>query len=284
MRLPVVPMVAAVVIATAVISAPALPAPAPGDTPWSASDPRLAAEARAGSPIVTFLHVPLCSNRMIDCGSEIAGRAGDPSKNIYWGAIFGARRFFERRTSPWIRVEERPWNGSTERVVYRLRTGGRAWGIDREVETLVVLQATHGDAIDSVVDDFWKTATQGGTVTFRDGGRERSARISAVGYAGHNRLMDGKRLPAVGAGGAPIPSFVVACKSEPWFGPSLRQAGSVPLLTTRELMAPEGYVLDAVARSMAANGSARAIRRAAIDAYRSWQRIEERQAAWVFAP
>ena len=244
------------------------------------------ADARAGGPVVTFVHVPLCSNKMIDCGSEIAGKAGDPSKNIYWGAIFGARRIFERRGSPWTPVEVRPWDGTTERVVYRMRVPGRAWGADREVEAIAVLQATHGDSTDSVVDDFWRLASEGGSVAFSDGGRERQVRVSAVGYAGHNRLMDGKRLPGVVAGQqrTPISSFVLACRSEPWFGPSLRTAGSTPLLTTRELMAPEGYLVDAAVRSLASNGSPRVIRNAAIAASQSWQKLEYAAAAWIFAP
>lgn len=287
MRLPNLLPIAALLSTTAV-ALRALPAPAsgPADAPWSEGDQKLAADARAGGPVVTFVHVPLCSNKMIDCGSEIAGKPGDPTKNIYWGAIFGARRIFDRRGSPWTQVEVKPWDGSTERMVYRMRVAGRAWGAERDVEVIAVLQTTHGDQTDRVVDEFWNHATQGGTVTFSDGGRERRVNVNAVGYAGHNRLMDGKLLPAAPAAGqgAPIPSFVLACRSEPWWGPSLRAAGSTPLLTTRDLMAPEGYLVDAAVRSIANNGSPKAIRNAAIAASQSWQKLEYGTAAWIFAP
>jgi hypothetical protein len=56
----------------------------------------VAAQVRAGHPLVVYVVIPLCSNAQIDCGSPLAGRLGDLDHNLYWGAAFGARRFFER--------------------------------------------------------------------------------------------------------------------------------------------------------------------------------------------
>src|SRR5262245_50438317 len=58
-----------------------------------------AAEDLDGKPPVLYVVVPLCSNEQVDCGSTLAGRPGDLEHNLYWGAVFGARRFFERRAS-----------------------------------------------------------------------------------------------------------------------------------------------------------------------------------------
>jgi hypothetical protein len=149
-----------------------------------------------------------------------------------------------------------------------------------------VLQAVHGAAIDQAVARFWSLATQGGVVRFQDGARERAERIHVAGYAGHNRLMDrsAAALPAPGQEGRPIPSFVLACSSDAYFSAPLRSAGSAPLVMTRTLMAPEGYVVDAVARALGDNAPRVQVRSRAVEAYAQWQRMPAASARAIFAP
>jgi hypothetical protein len=246
---------------------------------------------------VVYVVVPLCSNAQINCGSAIAGRPADLAHNIYWGAVFGARRFFERKRTDWERVEvSRKDAVFLERAIYRRLVPGDPWGRAEPVEELVVLQAVHGDAIDTAVDHLWSVATTGGTVSFQDGDRRRTEAISVAGYAGHNRLMDGKTLPDLSPSPspsptpsparparAPVPSFVLACMSEPYFGPSLRDAGSPSLVTTSTLMAPEGYLIDAIARGLGENAPPAELRRRAVEAYGKWQKLTPREAGSVFA-
>ena len=152
------------------------------------------------------------------------------------------------------------------------------------VEEIVALQAVHGDAIDDAVDHLWSVATGGARLRFGSGAARRSERVEVVGYAGHNRLMDGKRLPTrSGRSGDAIASFVLACESEPYFGGALQAAGSTPLLTTRTLMAPEGYLIDAVARALGSNPSMQDLRREAVSTYAQWQGLSARQAGAIFA-
>jgi hypothetical protein len=252
--------------------------------PLSAEPRSVAIEVRAGKPLVVYVVVPLCSNDQIDCGSAIAGRPADLEHNVYWGAAFGARRFLERKNSGWERVDvARGDKVFLERAVFRRFVRGEPWGRAEPVEELVVLQAVHGDAIDQAVDHLWRVATEGGAVRFRDGDREREERASVVGYAGHNRLMDGKKLPEARAQGAPVPAFVLACKSEPYFGGALERAGSRPLVMTSTLMAPEGYLIDAIAEGIGANEGPAQLRRRAVAAYAKWQKLTPKQAGSVFA-
>jgi hypothetical protein len=254
-------------------------------SPSRASGPldAVAADVRAGRPLVLHVVVPLCSNDQINCGSGIAGRPGGLEHNVYWGAAFGARRFFERKNSGWERVELARGDAVfLERAIYRRMVPGAPWGRAGDVEELVVLQAVHGDSIDRAVDHLWKLATGGGRIAFQDGNRRREERILVAGYAGHNRLMDGKELPAE-SGNAPVPSFVLACNSEPYFGPSLRKAGSLPLVTTSSLMAPEGYLIDAIAQGIGERLSPAELRKRAVATYAKWQRLTPRQAGSVFA-
>ncbi|EYF08789.1 hypothetical protein [Chondromyces apiculatus] len=262
------------------------PAASTAPPPWSAADPRIAAEVKAGKPLVISVIVPLCDGAMLDCGSKPAGLAGDLGRNLYWGAIFGQRRFLDRPKSGWEQVEVKAGEGPLlERAIYR-RTGSQApWGGSAEapLEQLLVIQAVHGKSIDQAVAMFWSTATGGGEVRFQDGGKERVERIQVAGYAGHNRLMDRSAVPLTPALQAPVPAFVMACSSEAYFAAPLSAAGSAPLLTTRVLMAPEGYVVEAMARALGENAPLAGLRARVVDAYASWQRMPVAEARKVFA-
>lgn len=265
----------------------ASPALADAPRPWSAERADVLRDVAAGEPVVSYVVVPLCSNSQIDCGASWAGQPGRLRTNLYWGAIFGARTIFDRKRSGWQRVHvERGGPEMLERITYRRRVPAARWGFEREepVEQLVVLHAVHGEHIDGAVDLFWKLSRDGGTVRFDDGGRARSASIHTVGYAGHNRLMDGKRLPAQRAASARArSSFVLACYSESYFGGALSRLGAAPLVSTRALMAPEGYVVEAVVKALGDNEPPERVRYRTIAAYAKWQRIPFGRAARVFA-
>lgn len=265
------------------------PRDAAGDRPPTAPPPPRAASpvedaVRAGRPLVLHVVVPLCSNQQINCGSSVAGRADDLNHNLYWGAAFGARRFFERKNSGWTMVEvTHPGGVVLERAIFRRMAQGNPWNTSGPVEEIVALEAIHGDAIDAAIDHLWHLATEGGRLRFQDGGKTRTESITVVGYAGHNRLMDGKALPLAPARPAPIPSFVLACASEPYFGRALSAAGSTPLVMTTTLMAPEGYLIEAIARGLGENLSASQLRARAVLAYATWQKLTPQQAGAIFA-
>lgn len=262
---------------------------APSSRAWSELSPGVKRDVAAGKPLVLLVYVPLCSNLQIWCGSRYAGDPAGLNTNIYWGAVFGARRFFDEYNTPYERVEATQGEApDLERIVYRQRVAGEPWGKPGEkVEQFVVLQAVHGSHINGAVERFWTTATRGGCVSFHDGERERTERVHVVGYAGHNRLMDGIRLPPAPppAEAHPIPSFVLACFSERYFGPSLRRVGARPLVTTRSYMAPEGYLVRALAEGLALNESPEALRQRAARVQRAWQKtLSPFQSAWIFWP
>jgi hypothetical protein len=271
-------------------------------TPWSDDYPHVVTDLKSGEPMVAIVYVPLCSNDQVDCGSTAAGRAGDLSTNLYWGAGFGAARFFDRPNSVWERVQvSQPGHGVLEQRIYRRAVPVSRWRDSFErvasdcgapetelLEQYVVLRAIHGDRIDDAVRDFWRGSTEGATVELPDlTAGSRRARAHVVGYAGHNRLMDGLELPSFQRSpkrfrSAPA-SFVLACYSEDYFGPSLRDAAAAPLVMTRALMAPEGYVIDAVVRALGENSTGPMLRKRVVRAYASWQQIPEDQASLIFS-
>jgi hypothetical protein len=264
-------------------------------TPWSDAFPEVITDLQGGDPLVALVYVPLCSNDQIDCGSSAAGRAGDLSTNLYWGAGFGVAKFFDRPKSAWERVEiSKPGGAVLEQRIYRRSLSPGRWtnsfersSCDRRPDALeqyVVFRAIHGDRIDDAVLDFWRASTEGAVVQLPATGGFRSARVHVVGYAGHNRLMDGLELPSATAHARRSPaSFVLACYSESWFSDSLQSAGSQPLLMTRALMAPEGYAVDAVLRALGDNATHTMLRQRVVSAYARWQQIPEQRANLIFA-
>ena len=81
-----------------------------------------------------------------------------------------------------------------------------------------------------------------------------------------------------------LASFVLACYSDRYFTTSLKRAGSTPLVTTRALMAPEGYLVHAIAEGLGQNLSVRELRNRTVQSYARWQRISEREARRTFVP
>lgn len=257
-------------------------APSPGEGPWSTAE--TAAAVARSEPLVVRVIIALCSNSQIDCGAAWAGQPGRARTNVYWGAIFGARTIFDGPRSGWETVEVAAGEGSVvERAVYRRFVDGASWQRTEPVEQIAVLEAFHGDAIDEAVGELLRTAAAGGTVRFLDGGVERVQRIHAVGYAGHNRLMDGAAIPPVRRTKDAVRSFVLACNSDQWFSNVLRELGSRPIVMTRALMAPEGYVVNAAVKAIGDNEPDSVVRDRVVGAYAKWQRIQVGQASALFA-
>lgn len=247
------------------------------------------ASIAGGAPLVLWVVVPLCSNDQIDCAGEKAGEPRNLERNLYWGAIFGQKRFFERDKSPWQKLSDEldPTEGKDagelERVAYKRDVDGAPWGRTEKVEQIVVLSAFAGDRIDDAVGAFYKAAAYGREVTIHTPDERRLA-VTVAGYAGHDRLMDGLELPTEPAEPAPgaIPSFVFACYSKTYFGPALSRIGSKPLVLTKALMAPEGYVVDAAALALGAGAPREDVVEKVVQTYAKWQRVERNVAAPMF--
>jgi hypothetical protein len=213
--------------------------------------------------------VPLCDNALIVCGR---GPAGDPRSleaNLYWGAAYGAERFLSR--APGFRVRSRRDGPADSAVLRELVIERAATHGERPVRLL--LHAYAGDRIDSALEDFLRAAAG-------------ASQADLVVWAGHDRLMD-RPPPGIQPlpGATPRPVAVLACMSEQFFGPVLQSLGVQPVVLTRTLMAPEAYLLEALA-SVAARHSlseVTALRIALVDAYARYQRISHRSASSVFS-
>jgi hypothetical protein len=218
-------------------------------------------------PIEIEVFVPLCDNALIACGRAAAGDPRSLEANLYWGAAYGAERFLSR--APGFRVQSRrdgPADAAVLRELVVERTPAKG---ERAVR--LSLHAYAGDRIDTALEDFLRAAGGGSAADL-------------VVWAGHDRLMD-RGPPKLSAGATPRPVAVLACMSEQYFGPVLQSIGARPIVLTRTFMAPEAYLLEALAAAVARHGPTEpvALRAALVDAYARYQRITPRAASSVFS-
>jgi len=265
-------------------------APTRAATLAEAAQARLDADARAGRPLVAHVVVALCDNQhqSIVRVPKALGNGQDPRTNLYWGARYGLKTYL-RRDGGWQAVAHKSDapDGVLERLVLTRRVARRG----QAATAWVVADAWDGRRIRDAIDAFLRMA--GGhaieTVRVEVGGRAVALRAGGaahlVAYVGHNGLMDFAlpRQPAPSATSPPRSAVVLACKSQPHFGPPLRRAGAHALLLTTGFMAPEAYTLDAALKSWLAGGAPEAVGEAAAQAYHRYQRCGLRGARRLFA-
>ena len=257
---------------------------------------RIAADLKAGRPLVLQAHVALCDNDQVRCGSKARGDGDDPAQNLYWATSGGFVGWFHRRGSPWHEVlrDVPDEDGVLERRVMRadLPAQGalRARGALR-VPAYVVALAWRGPAItDSMAA--WAKDLLGDRpriIRLADGQELRAGGAAhVVAYIGHNRLMDlsGEEQRAVlgqarAARPRPKGLVAVACRTVAYL-PPLISAERVPLLLTADLLFAGSHPFEGVARALAAGESLMELRATAIDAYAEGEGKEPARVRSIF--
>jgi len=225
--------------------------------------------ASPGRAVEVEVFVPLCDGAQLACGRAGAGEPRSLEANLYWGAAYGAERYLKR--APGFQVRSRQDGAADAPVLRELVLERTAGPGERPVR--LRLRAYAGDRIDDALEDFLRAAAGGSSADL-------------LVWAGHDRLMD-RPAPElkVPTGSTPRPVAVLACESEKYFGPVLRELGVQPVALTRSFMAPEAYLLEALAASVAKHGPTAPgpLRAALVDAYARYQRITPRAAGTVFS-
>jgi hypothetical protein len=219
---------------------------------------RIDADLAAGKPILVHVVVALCDNRYqgIVPVPETIGNGQDPDSNLYWGAMYGVRAYFNR-SDTWKQVAiQKP---DDKRILERVLFTGEVTRGERSVPVHVVADAWDGKYIKEATAAFLTMASEG--------------EPHLVAYVGHDGLMEfSLPSPVPVASAPPRDAMVLACASKQYFKKHLEAAGAHPLLLTTGLMAPEAYTLDAAIRSWAAGGSAKEVHTSAAKAYHQYQK------------
>lgn len=194
------------------------------------------------------------------------GNGDDPRTNLYWGALYGVKTFLSKADG-WRKLGCE--KNISDTILERCRF---AW----KDQLTVTADAYRGSRIDRAMLDFMQQAATPPNATERE----------MVVFIGHDGLMDEQNLPIIERfpkhAGHNKQAVVLACMSEEFFSEHLQAAGSKPVVTTFSFMAPEAYVLEAIARGFANQASEAELRSSAGTAYAKYQHISAKAGKSVF--
>lgn len=200
------------------------------------------------------------------------GDGQSPRTNLYWGALYGVKSYFNRQPNIQNRAASSlpPPSGVIDEIHYRLTLASPKG----ELAINIHAEAWRGDKMRAGLKRFYKMLAD------KDG-------ADLVVFVGHNGLMDGPIMAPISIAGHPKSgagkdAIVLACMSESYFKSTLRNLGVRPVLMTRGLMAPEAYSLLPAIKAWALEQSQNDIRNAAASGYAKYQKIPLRNAQRLF--
>lgn len=212
--------------------------------------------------------VALCDNKyqgIVPVPSSI-GNGQDPKSNLYWGAGYGVKTFFSKKSKEWelISSQTNPAEHILERLLFK----------HRSKNIFLLADAYDGQYIRQTTVDFLSASSGKNEVVMENKGEKiYFAGISnLIAYVGHDGLMDFSiRENFKGNDDKKIETIILACYSKRFFSPHLKQTGASPLLWSTGLMAPEAYILHDAINAWVNNSSPEEVKKAAAKAYSKYQ-------------
>jgi hypothetical protein len=189
---------------------------------------------------IKTIHVltALCDNRYqgITRVSAALGNGQNQNTNLYWGALYGIRTYF-KKSDEWELLKTQKINKVIpERLVFKH---------SRENYYLIA-DAYDGRYIKQCIQDFLNSScgNQKDILQLDDKILGIGGYASLIAYIGHDGLMDFQLSEAfTNTDNRKRDVIILACYSERYFSPHLKEANVNPLLWTTNLMAPEAYTL-----------------------------------------
>lgn len=226
--------------------------------------------------------VALCDNRfqgIVPVPARI-GNGDDPANNLYWGAAYGVKSYFQKSKDWKLIAERRASPPVLERVVFKHTSS----------DVYLVADAYQGRLIQRCTIDFLQFAAgaRREAVDVRSSSKQvvlnAGSGADLVVYVGHDGLMDFtlSEYPQR-ADERQRDVMILACASKPYFREAIRKTGARPLLWTTGLMAPEAYVLQSAIGAWIAGASGNEVRRRAAQSYNSYQRCGMKAALNLFS-
>lgn len=225
--------------------------------------------------------VALCDNQYqgIVKVPQALGNGQDPKHNLYWGAGYGIKTFFNKQKN-WTLIEQRTDLASPvlERVVFQ-------YG---HQPVYLVADAYDGRFIKESMRDFfhYSAGLKSDVLKIKDTTIFAGGRADMVVFVGHNGLMDWHLSSVIDESGllsaaAPLRELqvsrqaaVFACKSQQYFSSSLKKTGISPAMLTTQFMAPEAYVVEALIDGWRQNKSKQQIHQQVAQVYSQYQKLK----------
>lgn len=222
-------------------------------------------------PGIKTIHVfvALCDNKyqgIVPVPAGI-GNGQDARSNLYWGAGYGVKSFFNNKSNDWklISTQKDSANHILERILFRHKTK----------EVYLLADAYDGQFIRKTTVDFLNASAGKNALAVKDGNNTVyfGGASDLIAYVGHDGLMDFSLSQSfAGDTTKKRETIILACYSKRYFSPHLKQTGARPLVWTSGLMAPEAYTLHDAISAWLDNKSSSDIRLAAAQAYTKYQK------------
>ena len=193
-----------------------------------------------GQTKTIHVFVALCDNvnQGIVPVPEAIGNGQDPYRNLYWGAGYGVKNYFNKKSKNWtlIKTIKNPVPNILERVVFK----------NTDHDAYLIADAYDGAKIKQSIIDFLHASSGHFSKTLIIDDKELSigGNSDLVAYIGHNGLMDfGIDEKFTLNKKNDIDVIILACYSKHYFSPYLKAFNANPLVWTNGLMSPEAYTL-----------------------------------------
>jgi len=225
------------------------------------------------------IYVALCDNwnqGIVPVPAAI-GNGQNPRTNLYWGAGYGVKHFFDKKTDDWtlLEVSTPADKNILQRLLFKHKTE----------DAYLLAEAYDGAKIKACITDFLLASNGQNEVkisykeeTLRFGGK-----ADLLAYVGHDGLMEFSVFPSYkDITGKKKDVMILACYSKEYFAGHIESAQANPILWTTHLMAPEAYTLKAALDGWLLNETGKQIDERAAVTYDKYQKCGLRGARNLF--
>ncbi|WP_107038614.1 hypothetical protein [Brumimicrobium mesophilum] len=204
------------------------------------------------------------------------GDGTKPNSNLYWGAGYGMRHFFDKKTTDWVLVAELESNNPMilDRILFKHKTK----------DIYLLAEAYNGWNIRECTENFLLNSNgqKPEKIIYKDQEFEFGGGADLFVYIGHNGLMDFDVNPKFKETKIQKDVMILGCYSKSYFKEHVKNANANPILWTTHLMAPEAYVLHGALNGYVINETGIQIDERAAQAYNTYQKCGIKGAQGLF--
>ncbi|MFK7772133.1 MAG: hypothetical protein AB8F94_08335 [Saprospiraceae bacterium] len=241
---------------------------------------RLQQKIAGKKTLVIHAFVPLCDNdnQGIVPVSKSLGNGLNLRTNLYWGALYGVKTHFKKQKDWELLFSKKDLSENVlERVVFfkKYKNGAQVY---------FVADAYRGDQMAACLTDYFSALSNENQSDFNflDKKIGVEGKADLIVFNGHNGLMDTSVEFPNNIHTSAKDAIAIACVSFDYFKEYYQQVNAYPLLNTKNLLAPEAYVLENVFDAWAMLEDGEAIHHAAGSAYNQYQKCGLRGAKRLF--
>jgi hypothetical protein len=236
--------------------------------PQTKTLPILSTPKKTNKYRIIHIFVALCDNQHqgIIKVPPLIGNGKDPENNLYWGCDLGTKTFIKQQKD-WklVQTSTNPRDKVLERCIFKHKTEN----------AIIIADAYDGEFIKKCTIDYLQAAAGNyeNTLTLNQDTIACGGKSDLLAYIGHDGLMEFKIEENLQPHDTlKRETITLACITQKYFAPYLKQTKAKTLICTTGLMAPEAYTLIAAINGWIAHKTNPEIRELSAQAYNQYQK------------